>query len=197
MLVTSLFCSSTLCLLVWQKIPKVIAFIDYPLPFNIFIQITVFDKKKNQVGSAKHFFNFGASFCVKIKTLIFRVIKKLVSIRRRDGETTRRDDETRRRDETARRRDARIVGVQNPYRTFRIFGHHFLGHYLGQSKRRRDDETTRRRDGETTRRRDDPHHLKLCFLFRLVVSSSLRLFVSSSRRLVVSSSRRLFVSSSK
>ena len=75
-------------------------------------------------------------------TLLKRVIKKLVSIRRRDGETTRRDDETRRRDETARRRDARIVGVQNPYRTFRIFGHHFLGHYMGQSKRRRDDETT-------------------------------------------------------
>ena len=114
----------------------------------------------------------------------YGVIKKLVSIRRRDGETTRRDDETRRRDETARRRDARIVGVQNPYRTFRIFGHHFLGHYMGQSKRRRDDETTRRQD-------DPPPPETLLFV------SSRRLFVSLSRRLFVSLSLRLVVSSSK
>ena len=120
----------------------------------------------------------------------FWVIKKQVLIRQRDDETTRRDDETRQRDETTRRRDGRIVGVQNPYRTFWIFGHPFFGHFLSQSKRRRDNETTRQRDNETTRRRDGPPWSYLKSLLFCWKPSS----VSSSHCLVVSSSRRLVVS---
>ena len=128
-----------------------------------------------------------------IRALFLGVIKKQVLIRQRDDETTRRDDETRQRDETTRRRDGRIVGVQNPYRTFRIFGHPFFGHFLSQSKRRRDNETTRQWDDETTRRPP----LKLSEVFAFLLETIKCLFVSLSRRLVVSSSRCLVVSLSR